>query len=225
MARRAKQLAARLPDGTTLNGPRTCGEEPAKSTVMAPSPTVTATSMRMRRSRSMPSLSRKSTCAVGALRNRAQRVARHRLGAVEQLGEDRRQMIVAVGVGERGEPPHADRAGRDLRHQVALERVRDAHVAPQDLQQRVVELHRRRAASAAGAGCPPGKSRSRWSAPSRAPCRRRPGDASWWRRTRSAGRARTPASRRRYRADACRRDRGRSCSRCRPRASPRSETR
>ena len=61
MARRAKQLAARLPEGTTLKGPRTCGEEPAKSTVMAPSPTVTATSMRMRRSRSMPSLSRKST--------------------------------------------------------------------------------------------------------------------------------------------------------------------
>ena len=77
--------------------------------------------------------------AVGALRDRAQRVARHRLGAVEQLGEDGGEMIVAVGLGERRQAAHADRAGRDLRHQIAFEGFRDAHVAAQDLQQRVVE--------------------------------------------------------------------------------------
>ena len=48
-------------------------------------------------------------------------------------------MIVAVGLGQRGQAPHPDGAGRDLRHQIALERVGDAHIAPQDLEQRVVE--------------------------------------------------------------------------------------
>jgi len=54
----AKQAAARLPEGTQLIGPFTCGLDPVKSQCIVPLPTVTATSMRMRLSSSMPSLSR-----------------------------------------------------------------------------------------------------------------------------------------------------------------------
>ena len=43
-------------------------------------------------------------------------------------------MVVAVGLRQRRQTTRADRAGGDLRHQVAFERVRDAHVAAQDLQ-------------------------------------------------------------------------------------------
>ena len=128
------------PTARQLNGPRTCGLEPVKSTVMAPSPTVTATSMRMRLVELDAVVVEKVDGAVGALRNRAQGLARHGLRSIEQLGEDRGELVVAVGIGQRGQPAHADRAGRDLRHQIAFERLRDAHVAPQDLQQRVVEL-------------------------------------------------------------------------------------
>ena len=57
----AKQAAASEPDGTQLNGPRTCALDPVRSQIISPSAIVTATSMRMRVSRSSPSLSMKST--------------------------------------------------------------------------------------------------------------------------------------------------------------------
>ena len=57
-ARTAKHAAASEPDGTQLSGPFTCGLVPSKSNSMSPPLTVTATSMRIGLSSSMPSLSR-----------------------------------------------------------------------------------------------------------------------------------------------------------------------
>ena len=57
-ARMAKQAAAKDPDGTQFIGPRTCGDVPVKSIWIPDWPMVTATSMRMGLSSSMPSLSR-----------------------------------------------------------------------------------------------------------------------------------------------------------------------
>ena len=139
MARRAKQLAARLPGGHDVERPahlrRGAGEIDSHGAVADRDCDLDANAA----VEVDAVIVEEVDGAVGALRNRAQRIARHRLGAVEQFGENRGQMIVAVGVGERREPPHPDRAGRNLRHQVALEGFGDAHIAPQDLQQRVVE--------------------------------------------------------------------------------------
>ena len=59
--RMAKQAAASAPEGTTLKGPRTCGLLPERSQTIRSALIVTATSMRIRWSSTMPSLSMKST--------------------------------------------------------------------------------------------------------------------------------------------------------------------
>src|SRR5262249_4742802 len=77
--------------------------------------------------------------AVRAFRDRTQRIARHRLGTIEQFGKDGGQMVAAVGFRERRKAARADAAGGDLRHQIALERMWNADVAPEDFQQRIVK--------------------------------------------------------------------------------------
>ena len=77
--------------------------------------------------------------AIGARPQAAQRLARHRLGAVQQFVEQRQQFVAPEVAGQLAKPSRADRAGGDLRVDVAHQHVRHAHVLPQHRDQRVVQ--------------------------------------------------------------------------------------
>ena len=57
----------------------------------------------------------------------------------QQLLDDHRQLIVAISLGEFRDAADADRAGGDLRVQIADHRIRDADVAAQQRQQCFVQ--------------------------------------------------------------------------------------
>ena len=77
--------------------------------------------------------------AIGSLGDGAERLAGHDLRTLQEFVEDRGQLVVAVAVGELGQPAPRHRAGRDLGIEVAHHRIGYAHILADHLDQRVVE--------------------------------------------------------------------------------------
>ena len=146
-----------------LNGPATCGLEPVKSTVIAPSSSVIAISTRIGWSRLMPSLSEWPTARYVPAGMRRELGARAALGLLHVDARGLEHGVAPVAGEDLAEVRLAGAAHRDHRLHVLERAALDADVAADDAHHFLVQLAPARSGARTGSAGPPGG--SRWSPP------------------------------------------------------------